>query len=173
MIKNNLLIRALKKEKTERPPVWIMRQAGRYLPEFMRIKKKYDFFTRCQTPELATEITMLPINEIKPDAAIIFSDILVVLQAMGLNVEMSELIGPIIKNPLRNEKDINNLTVSDIDDRLNYVFRAIKLTKNELNNELPLIGFAGSPWTLLCYAIEGKGSKNFNYTKQFCMKNSN
>ena len=103
MIKNNLLIRALKKEKIERPPVWIMRQAGRYLPEFMRIKKKYDFFTRCQTPELATEITMLPINEIKPDAAIIFSDILVVLQAMGLNVEMSELIGPIIKNPLRNE----------------------------------------------------------------------
>ena len=173
MIKNNLLIRALKKEKTERPPVWIMRQAGRYLPEFMRIKKKYDFFTRCQTPELATEITMLPINEIKPDAAIIFSDILVVLQAMGLNVEMSELIGPVIKNPLRNEKDINNLNVNNIDDRLNYVFRAIKLTKNELNNELPLIGFAGSPWTLLCYAIEGKGSKNFNYTKQFCMKNSN
>ena len=154
-------------------PIWIMRQAGRYLPEFMKIKKKYDFFTRCQTPELAAQITMLPINVIKPDAAIIFSDILVVLQAMGLNIEMSESIGPIIKNPIRNEKDIKNLITSDIDDRLNYVFRAIKLTKNELNNELPLIGFAGSPWTLLCYAIEGKGSKNFNNTKQFCMKNPN
>ena len=173
MIKNNLLIRALKKEKVERPPVWIMRQAGRYLPEFMKIKEKYDFFTRCQTPELATEITMLPINQIKPDAAIIFSDILVVLQAMGLNVEMEDSFGPVIKNPIRNKKDINNLIISDIEERLNYVFSAIKLTKNELNNELPLIGFAGSPWTLLCYAIEGKGSKNFNTTKQFCFKNPN
>ena len=170
-IKNNLFLKALKGEDLHRPPVWIMRQAGRYLPDFMKLKEKYDFFTRCQTPELACEITMMPIRQIGLDAAIIFSDILVIPQAMGVNVEMKNNFGPFIEFPIKDESDIENLDIYNIEERLDYVFQAIDMTKKALNNEVPLIGFAGSPWTILCYMVEGSGSKNFAKAKNFCFKN--
>ena len=170
MLKNDLLIRALKGETVSRPPVWMMRQAGRYLPEFMKLKAKYDFFTRCQTPELATKITLLPVNQLGPDAAILFSDILVVLQAMNLEVEMKDGIGPWIPNPIRNKKDLQRIIVPNIQEKLGYVLEAVKMTKNDLNQSVPLIGFAGSPWPLLCYAIQGQGSKTFDKAKAFCFE---
>lgn len=168
MIKNDLYLRALKGETVERPPVWMMRQAGRYLPEFQEIKKKYDFFTRCQTPELAAEITVQPIRRYGMDAAILFSDILVIPQAMNIEVEMKNGIGPWLPNPIRTMEDVNKAIVPDIDETLGYVMDAIKLTKEMLNDDIPLIGFAGSPWTILCYCIQGQGSKNFDKAKEFC-----
>lgn len=168
MLKNDLFLRALKGETVERPPVWMMRQAGRYLPEFRAIRDKYDFFTRCRIPELASEITVQPIRIVKPDAAILFSDILVVPQAMGIEVEMKENVGPWLPNPIRTAQDVEKVIVPNIDETLGYVMDAIKMTKEMLNDEVPLIGFAGSPWTILCYAVEGKGSKSFDIAKGFC-----
>jgi uroporphyrinogen decarboxylase len=168
MFKNDLFLRALKGETVDRPPVWMMRQAGRYLPDFMKLKAKYDFFTRCRTPELATEITVMPINQVGPDAAILFSDILVIPQAMQIEVEMKPGFGPWLPNPIRDKKALDQVIVPDVYEELNYVFEAIKLTKKELNNEVPLIGFAGSPWTILCYCVQGQGSKNFDKAKEFC-----
>jgi len=168
MIQNDLFLRALKGETVERPPVWMMRQAGRYLPDFMKLKEKYDFFTRCQTPELATEITVMPIDQIGTDAAILFSDILVVLQAMNIEVEMKPEVGPWIPTPIRSEKELTEVIVPEAEVALDYVIQAIKMTKQTLDNRVPLIGFAGSPWTLLCYAVQGQGSKNFDKAKAFC-----
>jgi len=168
MIQNDLFLRALKGETVERPPVWMMRQAGRYLPDFMKLKAKYDFFTRCQTPELATEITIMPIEQIGTDAAILFSDILVVLQAMNIEVEMKQEVGPWIPTPIRSEKELNEVIVPDTEVALGYVIDAVKMTKQALNDQVPLIGFAGSPWTLLCYAVQGQGSKTFDKAKAFC-----
>ena len=171
MIKNDLFLRALKGETVERPPVWMMRQAGRYLPEFRALRDKYDFFTRCETPELAAEITVQPIRIVKPDAAILFSDILVVPRAMGIHVELKDNLGPIIPNPIRTMEQVNQVFIPDVNESLGYVMDAIKLTKEMLNNEVPLIGFAGSPWTIFCYAVEGKGSKSFDTAKGFCFSN--
>ncbi len=170
MIKNDLFLRALKGETVERPPVWMMRQAGRYLPDFMKLKEKYDFFTRCRTPELATEITVMPIEQVGTDAAILFSDILVVPQAMQIEVEMKPGVGPWLPNPIRSAKDVENVVVPNVQEELGYVMDAIKMTKSALNNEVPLIGFAGSPWTIMCYAVQGQGSKNFDKAKQFCFQ---
>ncbi|AUC22717.1 uroporphyrinogen decarboxylase [Polaribacter sejongensis] len=171
MIKNDLFLRALKGETVDRPPVWMMRQAGRYLPEFQEIKKKYDFFTRCQTPELASEITVQPIRRYGMDAAILFSDILVIPQAMNIHVEMKPDFGPYLPNPIRTQKDLDSVIVPDIQDTLGYVMEAIKATKEKLNDEVPLIGFAGSPWTILCYCVQGQGSKNFDKAKELCFTN--
>ncbi len=168
MLKNDLFLRALKGESVERPPVWMMRQAGRYLPEFRALRDKYDFFTRCKTPELASEITVQPIRIVKPDAAILFSDILVVPQAMGIDVALQDNIGPVIANPVRSMADVEQVRIPNIDESLGYVMEAIKMTKALLNDEVPLIGFAGSPWTIFCYAVEGKGSKSFDKAKGFC-----
>ena len=171
MIKNDLFLRALKGETVDRPPVWMMRQAGRYLPEFMEIKKKYDFFTRCKTPELASEITVQPIKRFGMDAAILFSDILVIPQAMNIEVQMKPDFGPYIPNPIRTKRDLKNIIVPEIDETLSYVMDAIKTTKEILKNDIPLIGFAGSPWTILCYIVQGQGSKTFDKAKEFCFKN--
>jgi uroporphyrinogen decarboxylase len=167
-IKNDLFLKALKGETVERPPVWMMRQAGRYLPEFMAIKEKYDFFTRCQTPELASEITVQPIRRYGMDAAILFSDILVIPQAMNIHVEMKPNFGPYLPNPIRSQKDLDCVVVPDIQDTLGYVMDAIKATKEKLEDEVPLIGFAGSPWTILCYCVQGQGSKTFDKAKELC-----
>ena len=169
-MKNELLLQALKGETLERPPVWMMRQAGRYLPDFMKLKEKYDFFTRCQTPELATEITLMPIDQVGVDAAIIFSDILVVLQAMNIEVEMRDGIGPYIPQPINSKAALNQVTLPDVEEHLGYVFEAVRMTKSALNERVPLIGFAGAPWTLLCYAVQGQGSKNFDRAKAFCFQ---
>ncbi len=168
MLKNDLFLRALKGESVERPPVWMMRQAGRYLPEFRALRDKYDFFTRCRMPEIAAEITVQPIRIVKPDAAILFSDILVVPQAMNIEVQMKENVGPWLPNPIRTAAAVEQVIVPDIEETLGYVMEAIKVTKQMLNDEVPLIGFAGSPWTIFCYAVEGKGSKSFDTAKGFC-----
>lgn len=167
-LKNDLILRVLKGEKTERVPVWMMRQAGRYLPEYRVLREKYGFFERCQTPALATEITLQPIDRLNVDAAILFSDILVVPQAMGLEVQLIESKGPVLPAPIQSATDLNRVTIPDVHDRLHYVFDAIRLIKKELNGRVPLIGFAGSPWTLLCYMVQGKGSKTFDEAKAFC-----
>ena len=169
-MKNELLLQALKGETLERPPVWMMRQAGRYLPDFMKLKEKYDFFTRCQTPELATEITLMPIDQVGVDAAIIFSDILVVLQAMNIEMEMRDGIGPYIPQPINSKAALDKVTLPDVEEHLGYVFEAVRMTKSALNDRVPLIGFAGAPWTLLCYAVQGQGSKNFDRAKAFCFQ---
>ena len=167
-LKNDLLLRALRKEKVERPPVWMMRQAGRYLPDYIKLRDKYDFFTRVQTPELATEITLQPVDQVGVDAAIIFSDILVIPQAMGLKVLMEEGKGPSLPKTIQSQKDIDKLNTCGVEEHLKYVLDALALTKKELNGRVPLIGFAGAPWTILCYMIEGKGSKTWEKAKQFC-----
>ncbi len=172
-LKNDLLLRALRKEKVERPPVWMMRQAGRYLPDYIKLRDKYDFFTRIQTPELATEITLQPIQQVGVDAAIIFSDILVIPQAMGVQVLMEEGRGPSLPNVIQSQKDIDALVTDNVEENLSYVLKALSLTKKELNGSVPLIGFAGAPWTILCYMIEGKGSKTWDKAKQFCYTESN
>ncbi|MGC4234588.1 MAG: uroporphyrinogen decarboxylase [Niabella sp.] len=170
-IKNDLIIRTLLGELTERTPVWMMRQAGRYLPEYIKLREKYSFFERCQNPELACEITLQPVDIIGVDAAILFSDILVVPQAMGMEVQLIEKQGPLLPQPIKTQEDLKRVQVPDVNDALHYVFDAIKLIKQELNGRVPLIGFAGAPWTLLCYMVQGKGSKTFDEAKGFCYQN--
>lgn len=168
--KNDLLLKALAGEPLNRPPVWMMRQAGRYLPDFMKLKAQYDFFTRCRTPELVADITIMPIDQVGTDAAILFSDILVIPQAMGVEVEMKNDIGPWLPNPVRTLADVEKVEVPDVEDRLNYVMEGIKQTLAGLDNRVPLIGFAGAPWTILCYMVQGQGSKNFDKAKAFCFE---
>ena len=170
-MKNDLFLRALKGETVDRPPVWMMRQAGRFLPEFREIREKYDFFTRCRTPELASEITVQPIRRFGMDAAILFSDILVIPQAMNIEVQMKPNFGPYLPNPVRDQNGVDSVIVPNVEVELDYVMKAIKVTKEMLNDEIPLIGFAGSPWTILCYVVQGQGSKTFDKAKEFCFTN--
>ena len=167
-MKNDLILKALRGEEVSRPPVWMMRQAGRYLPDYIKLRETYDFFTRVETPELACEITMQPVDQVGVDAAIIFSDILVIPQAMGLTVLLEEGRGPLLPETVSTLADIEKLITTDIGERLHYVLKAISMTKEALNDRVPLIGFAGAPWTILCYMVEGKGSKTFDKAKQFC-----
>lgn len=164
-LKNDLFLKACKREKAERTPIWIMRQAGRYLPEYRAVREKADFLNMCKTPELAAEVTIQPIDIIGVDAAILFSDILVIPEAMGMELQMIESKGPVFPEPVRTESDIEKLKSINPDDELGYVMDAIKLTKKELDGRVPLIGFSGSPWTLMTYMIEGGGSKNFSNVK--------
>src|SRR6056297_1228220 len=166
-LKNDLFLKALKGEEVERPPVWMMRQAGRYLPQYMKLRKKYTFFERVETPELACEITIQPIDELEPDAAIIFSDILTIPQALGIDVDLVKGKGPVMDNPIRSVDDAFSILAEDIPEKLNHVMEAITLTRKELNGRVPLIGFAGAPWTLFCYMVQGEGSKNFAKAKAF------
>lgn len=163
----SLFIRACKRQPTERTPLWIMRQAGRYLPEYRAVREKYDFLTTCKTPELAAEVTVQPIDIIGTDAAILFSDILVIPEAMGMHLELIESKGPVFDSPVRDASAIDALETSGVVERLNYVLEAVKVTKERLAGRVPLIGFSGSPWTLATYMIEGKGSKNFDIVKTF------
>lgn len=166
-LKNDLLLRALRGEEVDRPPVWMMRQAGRYLPQYMKLRKKYTFFERVETPELACEITLQPIDELEPDAAIIFSDILTIPQALGIDVDLVKGKGPVLDNPIRTVDDAFAILAEDIPGKLQHVMDALTLTRHELNGRVPLIGFAGAPWTLFCYMVQGQGSKNFAKAKQF------
>jgi uroporphyrinogen decarboxylase len=164
-LQNDLFLRACKRLPVERTPIWVMRQAGRYLPEYRAVRRQADFLTMCKTPELATEVTLQPIDLIGVDAAIIFSDILVIPEAMGMRFEMHEGIGPVFLHPIRNDSDAENLKRIDPTVDLKYVLDAVILTRNELNGRVPLIGFSGSPWTLLAYMVEGQGSKTFSKVK--------
>lgn len=166
-LKNDLIIRAAKGEKTERTPVWLMRQAGRILPEYRTVREKMGGFKELvKSPEFACEVTIQPVDILGVDAAIIFSDILVIPEAMGLNYEMVESKGPWFEKTIQSKADIDKLVIAKPDD-LSYVIDAIKLTKKELNGRVPLIGFAGAPWTIFSYMIEGKGSKTFSTAKKF------
>lgn len=169
--KNDLFIRACKKQDVERTPIWIMRQAGRYLPEYRAVRAKSDFLTMCKTPELAAEVTIQPVDLVGVDAAILFSDILVIPEAMGMHLEMNEGKGPVFPNPIRTFEDAKKLKDIDPAKELKYVLDAVSLTKKNLGNRVPLIGFSGSPWTLLTYMVEGKGSKNFSEVKKLIYNN--
>lgn len=166
-LKNDLILRAARREPTERTPVWIMRQAGRYLPEYRAVRSEDAFFTVCRTPELAAEVTLQPIRRFDLDAAIIFSDILVVPQALGLEVLMVKGEGPRFPAPLEGPDDLVRLRASDAVEELTYVYEAISLVRTELGGKVPLIGFCGAPWTLMAYMIEGGGSKTFSRSKRW------
>lgn len=166
-LQNDLLLKAAVGEKIERTPVWLMRQAGRVLPEYRKVREKLkDFKELVKNPEAACEVTIQPVDILGVDAAIIFSDILVVPEAMGLDYKMIESKGPWFENPVKGLHDIQNLKIADPEEDLKYVLDAIKLTKKELNNRVPLIGFAGAPWTIFSYMVEGQGSKNFSKAKR-------
>jgi len=169
--KNDLFLRACRREEVEQTPIWIMRQAGRYLPEYRAVRAKADFLTMCKTPDLVAEVTIQPVDIIGVDAAILFSDILVIPEAMGMKLEMEEGRGPVFEHPIRNELDAKLLKSIDPFKELKYVMDAITVTKKSLDNRVPLIGFAGSPWTLLTYMVEGKGSKNFSEIKRLIYNN--
>ena len=167
MLKNDLLIKAAKGLDVSRPPIWLMRQAGRVLPEYRATRSKAkNFLDFVKNPELACEVSIQPVDILGVDAAIIFSDILVIPEAMGLPYQMIEAKGPWFENTIKTKFDIDALKIADAND-LNYVIKAIELTKKELNNRVPLIGFAGAPFTIFAYMIEGSGSKTFSKAKQF------
>ena len=167
-ISNDLYLRASRGEKIERYPVWLMRQAGRILPEYRAVRASVSGFKElAETPELAAEVTVQPVDILGVDAAIIFSDILVVPDAMGLPYQMIEKKGPWFEHTIRSESDLKRLDIEiNVADRLSYVLEAISITKRELNGRVPLIGFAGAPWTILCYMVEGSGSKTFSETRK-------
>lgn len=163
-VENSLFIRAALSQQAERPPVWMMRQAGRFMPEYWEIKNKYSFLEMCKTPEIAADVTMLPVNLLGIDAAILFSDILVTPEAMGGDLSFKEGVGPRFSNPVRNRAEAEALE-TDVVDKLQYVAKAIKEIQSRLNGSIPLIGFAGAPFTILSYLIEGGSSKDFKKTK--------
>lgn len=163
----HLFLQAANSQITERPPVWMMRQAGRFMKEYWDIKNKYSFLEMCKTPEIAADVTMLPIDLLDVDAAILFSDILVTAEAMGGQLSFEAGVGPLFANPIKNEADIDALLVDGTEDRLKYVADAIKVIQQRLNGSKPLIGFAGAPFTVMSYLIEGGSSKDFKKTKLF------
>ena len=168
---DSIFLRALNQEALEIPPIWYMRQAGRYMPEYRAVRSKFkNFLEMCKNPEVCCELALQPINAFKLDASILFSDILTIPDAFGLGVEFLEGEGPVFNNPIKTSKDITNLPEFDPED-LSYVYNAVSNIKNALPSNIPLIGFCGSPWTLAAYSIEGRSSKDFNYTKNFINQN--
>ncbi|PRD47954.1 uroporphyrinogen decarboxylase [Sphingobacterium haloxyli] len=163
-LQNDLLIRAALSQSTERPPVWMMRQAGRFMPEYWEIKNKYSFLEMCKTPEIAADVTMLPVDLLDIDAAILFSDILVTAEAMGGELSFEQGVGPRFNNPVRTQADVDRLEIDCID-KLQYVADAIHVVQERLAGRIPLIGFAGAPFTILSYLVEGGSSKDFKRTK--------
>ena len=161
-LKNDIFLRALKKEPVPYTPIWIMRQAGRYLPEYRAVRREAgDFMSVCTNPQLACEVTLQPLRRFELDAAILFSDILTIPDAMGLGLYFETGEGPKFKSPIASSHDIKNLIVPDVHEKLDYVFSAVKLIKQELNGAVPLIGFSGSPWTVATYMVEGGSSREF------------
>lgn len=171
-LENDCLLRALLRQPVTRTPVWIMRQAGRYLPEYRRLRQQArSFLNLCTNPELACEVTLQPLERFRLDAAILFSDILTIPDAMGLGLSFNEGEGPRFENPVRDAAAINNLLVPDPEDDLRYVMDAVRLVRKHLNGRVPLIGFSGSPWTLATYMVEGGSSKNFRLVKGLMFEN--
>lgn len=164
-LRNDVFLRALQRQPVPYTPVWLMRQAGRYLPEYRATRARAgSFLTLAQTPELAAEVTLQPLERFDFDAAILFSDILTVPHAMGLGLRFTDGEGPRFDFPVRSEEDVRRLAVPDLD-KLRYVFDAVTLIRHELGGKVPLIGFAGSPWTLACYMVEGGGSDDYQLIK--------
>ena len=168
-LKNDRFLRALRREPTDTTPIWVMRQAGRYLPEYRQTRGRAgSFMALAQNPELACEVTLQPLERFDLDAAILFSDILTIPDAMGLGLSFAHGEGPQFAHPVRNAADIAKLAVPDMDGELRYVMDAVRLIRRELHGRVPLIGFSGSPWTLACYMVEGQGSKDFATLKAMC-----
>jgi uroporphyrinogen decarboxylase len=160
---NDLLLRACRGEAVERLPVWIMRQAGRYLPEYREIRRRVDFLTLCKTPDLAAEVTVQPVDRLGVDAAILFADILLPLEAMGMELVFTPGDGPTFPQPLRRREDVAELVRADVEETLGYVFAAMRQVRRRLDGRVPVLGFGGTPWTLAAYAVEGGGSKQFGH----------
>ncbi len=168
-LKNDRFLRALRREPTDTTPIWVMRQAGRYLPEYRATRGRAgSFMALAQNPELACEVTLQPLERFDLDAAILFSDILTIPDAMGLGLSFAHGEGPQFAHPVRNAADIAKLAVPDMDGELRYVMDAVRLIRRELHGRVPLIGFSGSPWTLACYMVEGHGSRDFARLKAMC-----
>jgi uroporphyrinogen decarboxylase len=166
VLKNDRFLRALRREPVDRTPVWIMRQAGRYLPEYRRVRAQAgDFLSLCSNPELACEVTLQPIDRFGLDAAILFSDILTLPNAMGLDLRFETGEGPVFSNPVRDMAAVQKLAVPDPEQAIGYVMDAVRLIVRELDGRVPLIGFAGSPWTVGTYVVEGGSSKTFSHIK--------
>ena len=166
-LQNDRLIRALKRQSVDKTPIWIMRQAGRYLPEYRKVRAEVSgFIELCQTPELVCEVTLQPLRRFDLDAAILFSDILVIPQAMGMDLGFATGEGPVFSERLKNQQMIDALKQPIIEEELGYALQAIKLVQHELAGKVPLIGFVGSPWTLATYMVEGGSSKNFSKVKE-------
>ncbi len=173
MLKNDNFLKACRLEPVDFTPVWIMRQAGRYMKEYRDIRKRVDFLTMCKTPDLATEVTMLPVDILGVDAAILFSDILIPVEAMGIGVTFTDKRGPVLSNPVRTEDDLKILLVPDnikSEELMPFIPRAITQILQELGGRIPLIGFSGSPFTLATYMIEGETSRNFTWIKRMMFK---
>ncbi|MDI6815757.1 MAG: uroporphyrinogen decarboxylase [Actinomycetota bacterium] len=162
---NDRFLKACRREPVDATPVWLMRQAGRYMKEYRAIRAKYDFLTMCKKPEVAAEITLQPIDVLGVDAAILFADILLPFEGMGIDLEFAKGEGPVIHNPVRNVADVANVRVIDAEEATPYVAEAIKILRRELENRVPLIGFSGAPFTLASYVIEGSGSRDYRYAK--------
>jgi len=168
-LKNDRFLRALRREATDTTPVWVMRQAGRYLPEYRATRARAgSFMALAQSPELACEVTLQPLERFELDAAILFSDILTIPDAMGLGLSFATGEGPQFAHPVRSKADVEKLAVPDMDRELRYVMDAVRLIRQELHGRVPLIGFSGSPWTLACYMVEGQGSRDFARLKAMC-----
>jgi uroporphyrinogen decarboxylase len=166
---NDTFLKACRGEKTDYTPVWLMRQAGRYMKEYQEVRAKVDFLTLCKTPELAAKVTLQPIDILGVDAAILFSDILIAVEAMGMPLEFHEKKGPILGDPVRTKAGVERLVIPDTEDSMPFVLETIRILRREL--KVPLIGFSGAPWTLATYIIEGGSSKNFLHTKKMMYQN--
>lgn len=165
-MQNDRFLKACRREQVDCTPVWLMRQAGRYMPEYMAIRNKSDFLTMCKTPELAAEVTLQPVNRLGVDAAILFADILLPLEGMGVNLEFAKNEGPVISNPVRTMQDVENIRILEAEEATPYVMDAIRLIRKELDGRVPLIGFSGAPFTVASYIIEGGGSKEYKNCKK-------
>lgn len=163
---NHPFLAACRREPTSFTPVWLMRQAGRYMEEYRKLRAQYGFLELCKKPDLATEITVTPVEKLNVDAAILFADILLILEPMGVGLEYSKGDGPVIHRPVRSGKDVDGLNEFDVESELAFVYEAVKKIRKELKNKVPLIGFAGAPFTLASYLIEGSGSRNYIHTKK-------
>lgn len=165
-MQNDRFLKACRREPVDCTPVWLMRQAGRYMPEYMAIRNKSDFLTMCKTPELAAEVTLQPVNRLGVDAAILFADILLPLEGMGINLEFAKNEGPVISNPVRTMQDVSQIRILEAEEATPYVMEAIGLIRRELDGRVPLIGFSGAPFTVASYIIEGGGSKEYKNCKK-------
>ncbi len=163
---NDTFLKACRGEKVEYTPIWIMRQAGRYLPEYQSVRANIDFLALCKNPELAAQVTLQPVDILGVDAAILFSDILLPLEPMGMRLEFSDKEGPVLGEPVRSKSAVERLIIPEVEEDLRFVFDTIRILRKELENRVPLIGFSGAPFTLATYMIEGGSSKNFLHTKK-------
>ncbi len=162
---NDRFLRACRREPVDRTPIWLMRQAGRFLPEYRELRSKYDMLTMCRTPEIAVQVTLQPLKHFDLDAAILFSDIMIPLQGMGIRFDIEEGLGPVIGKPVRSQQDADALRVVEPEEDVPFVIEAIRILRAELEDRLPLIGFAGAPFTLASYIVEGRPSRDFARTK--------